>query len=167
MYSYTMTSRIASNSFEYGETLAITMAHLGLLFHLIGTHQNLLSKLMLQEPYVSLGVTYSQALQVSFGHGSLDGLKFKSEEKASLYYQCISVVLHGPRIHHAAIHIFQLVEHIPRLPKKNIPPYILIQFGMYTHFGFFVIFIFQGRFCPMRFSSLRQLHGSIKFCCKR
>ena len=51
MYSYTMTSRIASSSFEDGEVLAITMAHLGLLFHLIGDYYNLLSKLMLQEPY--------------------------------------------------------------------------------------------------------------------
>ena len=38
MYSYTMTSRIASSSFEYGEALAITMSHLGLLFHLLGAY---------------------------------------------------------------------------------------------------------------------------------
>ena len=62
MYSSTMTSIIDSSSFEDGESLTITMAHLGLLFHLVGADYNLLSKFMLQEPYNSLGVTYSQAL---------------------------------------------------------------------------------------------------------
>ena len=166
MYSSTMTSRIASSSFEDGEALAITMAHLGLLFHLLGVDYNLISKLMLQEPYDSLGVTYYQALQVSFGNGTLVSSKFKSEEKPSLYYQCISVVLHGPRIHHVVVHIPELVEHSPILPKKKIPPDILILFGVYTDFGFSVISIFEGRFCPMRFSSLPLLHGSIKFVVK-
>ena len=55
MYSSTMTSRNPSSSFEDGETFSITMAHLGLLFHILGVDYNLLSKLMLQEPYYSLG----------------------------------------------------------------------------------------------------------------
>ena len=118
------------------------MTDLGLLFHLLGVDYNLLSKLMLQYPYDSLGVTYSQSLQVSFGHGTLVGLKFKSEEHPSLYYQCISVVLHGTRIHHAAVHILDLVEHIPIIPKNKIPPYILIYFGLYTYFGFSFMSIF-------------------------
>ena len=54
------------------------------------------------------------------------GLKFKSEEDPSLSYQCISAILHGLRIHHGIVHILELVEHIPLLPKKNIPPDILI-----------------------------------------
>ena len=86
MYSYTMTSRIVSSSFEDGEALAIKMVHLGLLFHLLGADYNLLSKLMRQDPYDSLGVTYSQALQVSFGDGTLVGSKFNSEEWPSLSY---------------------------------------------------------------------------------
>ena len=75
-----MTSRIASSSFEDGEALSITMAHLGLLFHLLGADYNLLLKLMLQEPYDFLGVTYSQSLQVSFLHGTLVGSKLKLQE---------------------------------------------------------------------------------------
>ena len=86
MYSSTMTSRIASSSSEDGEALAVTMAHLVLLFHLLGDDYNLLSNLMLQEPYDSLGVTYSQPLQVSFGHGTLVGSNFKYEEQHSLSY---------------------------------------------------------------------------------
>ena len=121
-----MTSRIASSSFEDVESLAITMVHLGLLFHLLGVDYNLFSKLMLQEPYDSLGVTYSQALQVSFGHGTLVGLNFNSEEKPSLSYQCILAVLHGPRIHHTILHIPELVEHTSLLPKNKIPPNIVI-----------------------------------------
>ena len=121
---------IASTNFqsftEDGEAFSIIMTHLGLLFHLLGDDYNLFSNLMFQEPYDSLGVTYSQALQVSFGHVTLVGLKFKSEERPSLYYQCILVVLHGPRIHHPAVHIPELVEHIPLLPKKKIPLDILI-----------------------------------------
>ena len=34
-------------------------------------------------------------------------------------------------------------EHDPLLPKKNIPPYKLIQFGVYTYFGFSFMSIFQ------------------------
>ena len=100
-----MTSRISLSSFEYGEALAITMVYLGLLLQLLGADYNFISKLILQEPYDSLGVTYSQSLQVSFGHGTLVGSKFKFEERPSLYHQCILVVVHDPRIHHAAIHI--------------------------------------------------------------
>ena len=81
---------------------------------------------MFQYPYDFLGVTYAQALQVSFGHGTLFGSKFKSKEQPWLYYQCILVVLHGPKIHHAAVHITNLVDHIPLLPKKRTPPDILI-----------------------------------------
>ena len=86
MYSYTMTSRIASSSFEDGESFVIKMEHLGLLFHFLGANYNLISKLMLQDPYYLLGVTYSQALQVSFGHGTPVHSKFKSKWKPSLYY---------------------------------------------------------------------------------
>ena len=123
-YSSTITSRVPSNPYEYGEAFAITMAHLGLLFHLLGVDYNLHSKLMLQYPYDSIGVTYSPALQVSFRHDTLFGLRFKFEEHHFLCYQCISVVLHGLRIHHAVVP--ELVEHIPLLPKKNIPLDILI-----------------------------------------
>ena len=67
MYSSTMTSRVPSRSYEDGESFAITMAHL------LGVYYNLYSKLMLQDPYDSLGVIYSQAFQVSFDHGILFG----------------------------------------------------------------------------------------------
>ena len=89
------------------------------MMHLLGDYYNLLSNLILRYPYESLGVTYSQALQVSFGHGILFGLRFKYEEHHSLSYQCISVVVHGLRIHHAVVP--ELVEHIPLLPNKKIP----------------------------------------------
>ena len=124
MYSYTMTSRIASSSFEYREAFAITMEHLGLLFSILATNYNLHLNLMLPNPYDSLGVTYSQAFSVSFRHVILFGLKFKSKEHHSLSNQCILVVLHGLRIHHAIVP--ELVEYIPLLPKKNIPPDVLI-----------------------------------------
>ena len=126
MYSSTMTCRNPSSSSEDGEALAMTMAHLRLLFHLLGADYNLLSKLMLQELYDLLGVTYFQALQISFGHGTLVGSKFNSEEHHSLSYKCILVVLHDPRIHHATVHVPELVDHIPLLPKNNIPLDILI-----------------------------------------
>ena len=113
------------------------MAHLGILFHILVADYNLHSELMLQDPYDSLGVTYSQAFTVSFkygilcgsnsSHGILFGLnyspsgsKFKSEEYHLLSHQCISIVLHGLRIHDANVPEF--IEHIPLLPKKNIPP---------------------------------------------
>ena len=79
---------------------------------------------MLQDPYESLGVTNSQSPSVSFRHGILFGSRFKYEEHHLLSYQCISVVLHGLRIHHAIVP--ELVEYIPLLPKKKIPPDIFI-----------------------------------------
>ena len=112
MYSSTMTSRVPSSSYEDAEAFSITMPHL------LGADYNLISNLMLQYPYDSLGVTNYQAPSVSFRHGILFGSRFKSEEHHSLSYQCISVVLHGLRIHHAVVP--QLVENIPLLPKKNI-----------------------------------------------
>ena len=149
MYSLTVTSRVPSNSYGDREAFSIAMAHLGLLFYLLGYYYNLHLKLMLQDPYDSLGVTYSQEFTVSFRHGILcgsnsshgilfgsnyspSGSKFKYEEYHLLSHQCISVVLHGLRIHHAAIP--ELIEHIPLLPKKNIPPDIFIYFGVYEYF---------------------------------
>ena len=82
MHSYMIVSNDSHNCIDDGESLAITMAHLGLLFHLFGVYYNLLYNFMLQEPYDSLGVTYSQSLQVSFGHGTLVGSKFNFEEKS-------------------------------------------------------------------------------------
>jgi len=72
--SSTITSRVPSTSYEDGEAFAITMAHLGLFFHILATDYNLHSKLILQDSYDSLGVTDSQAIIVSFRHGILCGL---------------------------------------------------------------------------------------------
>ena len=80
IYPSTITSRVSSSSYEYGESFVVIMAHFGLLFHILAADYNLPSKLMLQDPYESLWVTYSQAIQVSFGHGILFGSRFKSEE---------------------------------------------------------------------------------------
>ena len=124
IYSSTITSRVPSSLYEDREAFAITMSHLGLLFHILTADYNLHSKLMLQDPYDSLRVTYSQAFSVSLRNGILFGLKFKSEEHHSLSHQCISVVLHGLRIHHAVVP--ELVDHIPLLPKNNIPRDIFI-----------------------------------------
>ena len=120
MYSSTITSRVCSSSYEDGESFCITMTHLGLLFRILAADYNLHSKLMLQIPYDSLGVTYSQAFLVSLKHGILLSLKFNSKEHHSLSYQCILVILHGLRIDHTSVP--ELVEHIPLLPKNNIPP---------------------------------------------
>ena len=38
------------------------------------------------------------------------------------FYQIISVALHGPIIYYANVYDPNQVEHIPLLPKKNIPP---------------------------------------------
>ena len=73
MYSYMISSTDVQSCKEDGESLAISMTHLGLLFHLLRVDYTHISKLMLQEPYDSLGVTYSQSLQVYFGHGTLVG----------------------------------------------------------------------------------------------
>ena len=151
MYSYTMNKIIASSSFEDGEVLSITMAHLGLLFHLLGLDYNLLLNFMLQEPYDSFGITYSQPPSVSSGHDILFGSRIKSKGHHSLSYQCISVVLHGPRIHHAIVHIPKLVEHIQLLHKKKIPPDILIYFWVYTYFVSLSYLFFKGCFVPWGF----------------
>ena len=74
MYSSTITSRVCSSSYEDGEAFCITMTHLGLLFHILAADYNLHSNLMLHDPYDSLGVTYSQAILVSFRHGILISL---------------------------------------------------------------------------------------------
>ena len=50
IYSSTITSIVPSISYEYGESFAITMAQLGLLFHILAADYNLHSKLMLQDP---------------------------------------------------------------------------------------------------------------------
>ena len=118
IYPSTITSRVPSSSYEDGEALVLTMAHL------LGADYKLHSNLMLQDPHDLLGITYSQAPSVSFRNDILFGSRFKSEEHHSLSYQCISVILYGLRIHHATIP--ELVEHIPLLPKKNIPPEIFI-----------------------------------------
>ena len=44
-----------------------------------------------------------------------------------LTYQLISVALHGSSLHLAAIYIYDLVEHIILLPKRNIPPDIMME----------------------------------------
>ena len=131
MYSSTVTNSVFSSSYEDGEAFAITIAHLGLLFHILVVDYNLHSKLILQDPYESLGVTYSQAFTISFRHCILcgsnyspGGSKFKSKEYHFLSHQCNSVVLHGLRIHHAVVP--ELVENTPLLPKKKIPPDIFI-----------------------------------------
>ena len=125
----TITSRVPSSSYEDGEDFSITMAHLGLLFHILTVDYNLHSKFMFQDPSDSLGVTYSQAFTVSlrhgmcgsnFSHGILFGSKFNYEEYHFLSHQCISIVLHSLRIHHTTVP--ELIEHIPLLPKKKIPP---------------------------------------------
>ena len=132
IYPSTITSRVPSISYEDGESFSIIMAHFGLLFHILAADYNLPLKLMVQYPYNLLGVTYSQAFSISFRHGIMFGSKFKSEENHSLSHQCISVVLHGLRIHHATVP--ELIDHIPLLPKKNICPEIFIWFGVYAYF---------------------------------
>ena len=86
MYSSTMTSIFPSSSYEDGESFSITMTHLGLLFHILVADYNLHLKLMIQYPYHSLGVTYSQVFLVSFRHGILFGSNFKFEEHHSLSF---------------------------------------------------------------------------------
>ena len=43
-------------------------------------------------------------------------------------YQLILVALHGSSFHLAVVYISDSVEHILLLPKRKIPPYIIIQF---------------------------------------
>ena len=73
------------------------------------------------------------------------GSKFKYEEYYLLSHQCILVVLHGLRIHHATV--LELVEHIPLLPKKNIPLENFILYCMYPFF-YVIIHFFRGGFVP-------------------
>ena len=46
-----------------------------------------------------------------------------------LSHQLISVALHGSSFHLAVVYVLDLVEHILLLPKRKIPPYIIIWFG--------------------------------------
>ena len=66
MCSSTITSRVPSTSYEYGEAFSITMAHLGLLFHILAADYNLHSNLMLQDPYESPRFTYSESIYSLF-----------------------------------------------------------------------------------------------------
>ena len=43
-----------------------------------------------------------------------------------LFHQLISVALHGSSLHLAAVYVPNSVEHIPPLPKRKIPPDIII-----------------------------------------
>ena len=42
-------------------------------------------------------------------------------------YQLISVALHGSSLHPEVVYIFYLVEHIILLPKRKIPPDIMME----------------------------------------
>ena len=44
-----------------------------------------------------------------------------------LTYQLTSVALHGSSLHSVAVYIYDLVEHIILLPKRNIPPDIMME----------------------------------------
>ena len=46
-----------------------------------------------------------------------------------LSLQLISAALHGSSFHHATVYIYDLVEYINILPKRNIPPDIRFVFG--------------------------------------
>ena len=62
-----------------------------------------------------------QAHQDSFGPNSKIKL---NEHSIFLFCQIISVSLHDTIIYYATIDVLDKVEHIPILPKKEIPPNI-------------------------------------------
>ena len=53
-----------------------------------------------------------------------------NSQEPFLSLQMISVALHGSSLHLAAVYIFDLVEHIILLPKRKIPPEIMM--GRFT-----------------------------------
>ena len=137
-YSYMMANHFPSHSFiEYGEHIVISLAYMELLFHLIlGVDTTSFGFKFHKKPYLfgagnssfksyfCLNFMALAPHQVSFVLGTLIGSKFNSEENLnSLYYQWISVFLHGPSIHLNVVYV-PLSEHLHLLPKKNIPPYI-------------------------------------------
>ena len=78
---------------------------LGQLFHLSGAH------------FISTGLKFNSYHQL--------GADYKSQDPSILLsHHWISVVIHGPSFHPAAV--LDLGEHISLLPKKKIPPEINI-----------------------------------------
>ena len=57
---------------------------------------------------------------------SLDGA---NSQALCLSHQLVSVALHGSSFHPTSIYISDSVEHIPLIPKRNIPPDIIIFCG--------------------------------------
>ena len=50
-----------------------------------------------------------------------------NSQESFLTFQLTSVALHGSSLHPAAVYISNLVEHIILLPKRNIPPNIMME----------------------------------------
>ena len=69
--------------------------------------------------YISMfkGATYKFLGFTSHGYNS---------QELFLFHQLISVALHGSSFHLAAVYVPDSVEHIPLLPKRKIPPDIII-----------------------------------------
>ena len=53
-------------------------------------------------------------------------LRWSNSQALLLSYQLISVALHGSSFHPATVYIYDLVEHILLIPKRNIPLEIII-----------------------------------------
>ena len=68
--------------------------------------------------FTSHGSKY-QAHQDSFGPDSKINL---NEHSLFLFFQIISISLHGPGIYYAIVYFSDQVEHNPLLAKKNNPP---------------------------------------------
>ena len=71
------------------------------------------------------GATY-QLLECS-SHGS-------NPQALLLSYQLILVALHGSSFHPAAVYVPDSIEHIILLPKRKIPPEIIISLDGEVHF---------------------------------
>ena len=56
-----------------------------------------------------------------------------------LTYQLTSVALHGSSLHPAIVYISDLVEHIILLPKRNIPPDIIMERFTFQALGYLCI----------------------------
>ena len=81
--------------------------------------------LTLGADFSSHGLMFKAEIYQLFGCSS-HGLNYQS---LFLSNQLISVALHGSSFHPTTLYIYDLVEHILLLPKRKIPPDIIILFG--------------------------------------
>ena len=78
--------------------------------------------LTLGADFTSHGSIFKAATYKLLGFTSHDS----NSQALFLSHQLISVALHGSSFHLAVVYVLDSVEHIPLIPKRKIPPNIIL-----------------------------------------